>query len=70
MCGTTMEMLMAICTFSIQIKSKGSFYSQDIQIFVFASSPLFLPVSYCLRGLFKVYDVINCLNKNLKKHFV
>ena len=29
---------------------KISFRSRDIQIFVFASSPLFLPVSHRLRG--------------------
>ena len=53
---------------------KSSFRSRDIQIFVFPSSPLFLPVSHCFRGWskinLKVYDIINCLNKNLKKHFV
>ena len=34
----------------------------------------FVPVIHCFRGWFKknlkVYDVINCLNKNLIKHFV
>ena len=53
---------------------KSSFHSRDIQIFVFLSSPLFLPVSHCFRGCskinLKVYDVINCLNKNLVTHFV
>ena len=53
---------------------KSSFRSRDIQVFVFSSSPLFLPVSHCFRGLskknLKVYDVINCLNKNLITHFV
>ena len=53
---------------------KSSFRSRDIQIFVFSSSPLFFPVSHCFRGWFKknlkVYDVINCLNKNLITHFV
>ena len=48
---------------------KSSFRSRDIQIFVFPSSPLFLPVSHCFRDWskinLKVYDVINCLNKNL-----
>ena len=52
---------------------KSSFHSWDILIFVFPSSPLFLPVSHCVRGCLKinhkVYDVINCLNKNLT-HFV
>ena len=53
---------------------KSSFCSRDIQIFVFLSSPLFLPVSHCFRGWWKinlkVCDVINCLNKNLITHFV
>ena len=48
--------------------------SRDFQIFVFPSSPLFLPVSHCFRAWskinLKVYDVINCLNKNLITHFV
>ena len=55
------------------ISSKSSFRSPDILIFVFLSSFLFLPVSHCVRGCLKinhkVYDVINCLNKNLT-HFV
>ena len=53
---------------------KSSFRSWDIQIFVFSSSPLFFPVSHCFRGWskknLKVYDVINCLNKNLITHFL
>ena len=47
----------------------SSFRSWDIQIFVFLSALIFLSVSYCVRGCLKinlkVYDVINCLNKNL-----
>ena len=46
---------------------KSSFRSRDIQIFVFLSFPLFLPVSHCFRGCLKtslrVYDIINRLNK-------
>ena len=53
---------------------KGSSCSQDIQFFVFSSSPVCLPVSHCFRSWskknIKVYDVINCLNKNLRTHFV
>ena len=53
---------------------RSSLFSQDIQIFVFLSSPLFLPVNHCFRGWskinLKVYDIINCLNKNLITHFV
>ena len=53
---------------------KSSFRSRDIQIIIFPPSPLFLPVSHCLRAWskinLKVYDVINCLNKNLITHFV
>ena len=45
---------------------------QDIQIFVYLSFPLFFSVSHCFRGWFKknlkVYDVINCLNKNVITH--
>ena len=56
------------------IHLKSSFPSQDIQISVGPSSPLFLPVSHCFRGWskinLKVYDIINCLNKNLITHFV
>ena len=53
---------------------KSSFCTRDIQVFVFLSSPLFLPVSHCFRGWskknLKVYDVINCISKNLITHFV
>ena len=56
------------------ILSKKPFRSQDIHIFLFPSSPLFLLVSHCFRGWFKinlkVYDIINCQNKNLIRHFV
>ena len=38
-------------------------------MFLFPPSPLFLPVGHCfsrwLKINFKVYDIINCLNKNL-----
>ena len=51
---------------------KRSFHSGDIQIFVFSRSPLFRPVSHCFRCWFKnnvkVYDVLNCLSKNLITH--
>ena len=53
---------------------KISFRSRDIQVFVFPSSPLFPPASHCFRGWskinLKVYDAINCLNKNLITHFI
>ena len=53
---------------------KSSFHCQDIQVFVFPSSPLFVPVSHWLGGWWKinlkVCDVSNCLNKNLITHFV
>ena len=52
---------------------KSSFHSRGIQIFVFLPCPLFFPVSQCFRGWLKinikVYNVINCQNKNLT-HFV
>ena len=53
---------------------KSSFHSQDIQLFVFPSSPLCLPVSHCFRAWLKinlkVYDVTKCLNKSSITHFV
>ena len=53
---------------------KSSFSTQDIQSFVFSSSLPFFPVTHCLRGWskknLKIYDIINCLNKNLITHFV
>ena len=53
---------------------KSSFRSRDIQIFVFPSFRLFLPVIHCFRSWskinLKVYDIINCLNKDLITHFV
>ena len=52
--------------FLFHLKS-SSFRAEDIQIFVFRSSLLFFPSQAFLRGKInlKVYDVINCLNKNL-----
>ena len=51
---------------------KSFFHSQDTQIFVFPSCPLFPSVSHCLRRCLKInptlYDVITWLNKNLKTH--
>ena len=51
-----------------------AFCSRDIENFVFPSSPLFLPISHCFRAWsklnLKVYDIINCLNKNLIIYFV
>ena len=48
-------------------------FSQDIQIFVFLSSLLFLSVSHCFWGWrkvnLKVPGVISCLHKNIT-HFV
>ena len=53
---------------------KSSFRSRDIQIFVFPSSQLFSPVNHCFRAWskinFKIYDVMNCLNKNSITHCV
>ena len=53
---------------------KSSFHFWDIQVFMFMSSPLFLPVCHCFRGWskinLKVYDIINCLTKNFLTHFV
>ena len=56
------------------IWSKSSFRSWDIQILVYLSSPLFSLSAIALevdsRKILKVYDVINCLNKNLITHYV
>ena len=53
---------------------KSSFSSQDIQIFMFPSFYLFIPVDHCFREWSKinlnVYDVINYLNKKLITHFI
>ena len=48
----------------------SSFRSWDIQVFLFPSSPIFLPVGHWFgrwsKINLKVYDVIKCLNKNLR----
>ena len=53
---------------------KSFFRSRGIQIFVFPSTPFFLPASQCCKGWLKInlkiYEVIICLNNNLIKHFV
>ena len=53
---------------------KSSFHSRDIQILLFPPSPIFLPVSHCLRAWSKINlkdsDIINCLSKNFITHFV
>ena len=53
---------------------KSCFCSWDNKVFGSSSSPLFLPVRHCFRGWSKknqkVHDMINCLNKNLRTHFV
>ena len=53
---------------------KSSFHSWDIQIFVFPFCTLFLPVSHCFRGSSKInleiYDIINCLRKNVITYFL
>ena len=49
-------------------------FSQDIQIFLFLSSLLFLSVSHCFRGWWKgnlkVSGVISCLHENIITHCV
>ena len=71
--------LCLLCLFDLKIilflfDLKSSFRYWDIQIFLFSSSPLFFAISHCFRGWFKknlkIYDVINCLNKNLIAHLV
>ena len=56
------------------IHIKCCFRPQDIQVFVFLSSPLFFSVGHYFREWMKinlkVFAVMNCLNKNLVTHFV
>ena len=56
------------------ISPKKLFSFSRYSNFLHSSSPLFFPLSHCFRGWFKknlkVYDVINCLNKNLITHYV
>ena len=56
----------------IFVSSKKLFSFLRYSNFVFPFSPLFLPVSLCFRAWskinLKVYDVINCLNKNFITH--
>ena len=56
------------------ISSKKLFLFLRYLIFCIFIFPLFSPVSHCFRGWskknLKIYDVINCLNKNLITHFV
>ena len=54
------------------ISSKKLFLPPGIQIFIFPSSPLFLPIRHCFRGWLKInlYDVISCQNKSLITHFL
>ena len=58
--------------FSISSKKLFLFFRYlNFCIFLF---PSFFPVSHCFRGWskknLKIYDVINCLSKNLITHFV
>ena len=56
------------------MKNVFYFIKKALFVFVFLSFPLFFLVSHCLRDWskknLKIYDVINCLNKNLITHFV
>ena len=57
----------------IALQKLWKMFFRGIQIVVFSSSPLFFPVSHCFTGWskenLKVYDIIDCQNKNLR-HFV
>ena len=51
---------------------KCYFHSQDVQIFVYLSSPLLFPVSHCFRGLSKINLMISSivyLNKEPSNKF-
>ena len=56
------------------ISSKKFFSCLRYSNFCIFLFPFFFPVSHCFRGWskknLKIYDVINCLNKNLITHFV
>ena len=56
------------------IRSKKLFSFSSYSYFCISIFPLFLPVSHCFRAWskidLKVYDVINCLSKNIITHFV
>ena len=56
------------------ISSKKLFLFSRYSIFCIFVFLFFFPVSHCLRGWskknLKIYNVINCLNKNLTTHFV
>ena len=56
------------------ISSKKLFSFSRYSNFPISVFPSFSPCKHCLRGWskinLKVYDVINCLNKNLVTHFV
>ena len=56
------------------ISSKNLFSFWRYLFFYIFLFPSFLPVSYCFRDWskinIKVYDIINCLDKNLITHFV
>ena len=56
------------------ISSKKLFRFSRYSDFCISVFPSFSPVSHCFRGWskinLKVYDIINCLNKNLITHFV
>ena len=58
----------------LSVSSKRSFHSWNIQIFVFLSSHIFLPIDHCFRERIeinlKVFDVISCLSKNLITYFI
>ena len=53
---------------------KKALFVLEIFKFLYFLLPLFFPVNYCLRGWskknLKIYDVINCLKKNLITYFV
>ena len=53
---------------------KKALFVLEIFKFLYFLLPLFFPVNHCLRGWskksLKIYDVINCLKKNLITYFV
>ena len=56
------------------ISSKKLFSFLRYSVFYISVFPSFLPFNHCVKGYLKInpkiYDVVNCLNKNLITHFV
>ena len=69
-----LQMIVLQWLWKILISSKKLFLFSRYSNFVYSSSPLFSLQAIALednwRKILKVYDVINCLDKNVITHFV